>query len=455
MDNFNTPPGDEPIPVLEEVATVVKRTVTTGVTTVEKQVHSQDYVVSESLQTHSASVERVPIGTEVDASNPPQVRTENGLTIIPVLEEILVVEKRLVLKEELHIRQHVEEAPSAQAVTLRSESVVLRHREVRAADRTENTPDLHDQPFPLSNEREIPMTHTLVAAFDTLAEAQTAKTQLLAQRVQESDIQLSSSELHASGAGAAVHTEPHDDSFMHKVSHFFGSLFGSDDDDSNKPHRYATAYPEAYRRGAAVLTVTAATEVQAELVEEILERNGAIDIDERVAAWGNEETGSMHVAGTHLGADRAEVVDRRTDDLTGRTAIPVIEENLRVGKRELNTGRVRVVSRISERPVEETVNLHEEHAHIERRPVDRAATPGELNSFKEGSIEIQETAEEVVVEKSARVVEEVTVGKQSSDHKETVRDTVRRTDVDVQSEPGSVTDHETLVKNPNDPLKNR
>ena len=304
------------------------------------------------------------------------------------------------------------------------------------------------------------MTHTLVAAFDSLAEAQAAKSQLLAQHVPQSDIELSSSELHASTTSdttatsdaTAVHSD-HDNPLLHKVSHFFASLFGADEDDRQKPHRYATAYPEAYRRGATVLTVTATNDEQAILVEEILERNGAIDIDERVAAWGNEEAGSSHVAGTHLGADQAEVVDRRADDLAGRTSIPVIEENLRVGKRELNTGRVRVVSRISERPVEETVSLHEEHAHIERHPVNRPATAGELNSFKDGSIEIQETAEELVVEKSARVVEEVTVGKQSSDHQETVRDTVRRTDVDVQTEPGAMTQHETLVKN--DPLKNR
>lgn len=302
------------------------------------------------------------------------------------------------------------------------------------------------------------MTHTLVAAFDTLAEAQAAKSQLLAQNVPQSDIELSSSEPDASTTtsttsdATAVHSD-HDNAVLHKVSQFFASLFGADEDDRQKPHRYATAYPEAYRRGATVLTVTAATDVQAELVEEILERNGAIDIDERVAAWSNEQAGSTHVAGTHLGADRSEVVDRKADDLAGHTSIPVIEENLRVGKRELNTGRVRVVSRITERPVEETVSLHEEHAHIERHPVNRPATAGELNSFKEGSIEIQETAEELVVEKSARVVEEVTVGKQSSDHQETVRDTVRRTDVEVQTEPGSVTQHETLVKN--DPLKNR
>lgn len=56
------------------------------------------------------------------------------------------------------------------------------------------------------------------------------------------------------------------------------------------------------------------------------------------------------------------------------------------------------------------MNLHEEHAHIERQPVHRLATASELGTFKAGSIEIQETVEEVVVEKSVRVVEEVTIG---------------------------------------------
>lgn len=292
------------------------------------------------------------------------------------------------------------------------------------------------------------MTHTLVAAFDTLDEALAAKSELLTERVLESNIQISSSKVETPAAGststAGTSSVEHQDheSLGHKISHFFSNLFGDDED--NKPHRYAVAYPEAYRRGATLLTVVATTDAEAEKVEDILERNGAFDIDERSATWGTNDAtqagaaATTHLAGTHVATDRAEVIDRTVDTAAGSTSIPVIEENLRVGKREVNTGRVRVVSRVSERPVEETVNLHEEHAHVERRPVNRPAGADELNSFKAGSIEIQETAEEVVVEKSARVVEEVTVGKQSSDHKETVRDTVRRTDVDVQSEPGSV-----------------
>lgn len=294
------------------------------------------------------------------------------------------------------------------------------------------------------------MTHTLVAAFDTLDEALAAKSELLTENILESNIQISSSTAQAptsADTGSATHED--DESLGHKISHFFSNLFGSDDD--QKPHRYAVAYPEAYRRGATLLTVVATTEAEAENIEDILERSGAFDIDERSATWGTDDLGSQadsgvttHIAGTHVAADRAAVVDRTFDSDAESTAIPVIEENLRVGKREVNKGRVRVVSRVTERPVEETVSLHEEHAHIERRPVDRPAAADELNSFKAGSIEIQETAEEVVVEKSARVVEEVRVGKQSSDHEETVRDTVRRTDVEVQSEPASTVKPGTL-----------
>lgn len=132
--------GNDPIPVLEEIATVSKRTVTTGVTTVEKQVQSHDHQVSELLRRETASVETVPIGVRVDPDHPPVIRTENGVTIIPVLEEVLVVEKRLVLKEELHIRHHVDEVLATQEVTLRSETVVVKHTEGPSSEVRTDTP---------------------------------------------------------------------------------------------------------------------------------------------------------------------------------------------------------------------------------------------------------------------------------------------------------------------------
>ncbi|HEV2880312.1 MAG TPA: YsnF/AvaK domain-containing protein [Pyrinomonadaceae bacterium] len=115
----------------------------------------------------------------------------------------------------------------------------------------------------------------------------------------------------------------------------------------------------------------------------------------------------------------------------GETTIPVVEEELQVGKREVERGGVRVESRVEETPVAQEVQLREERVHVERRPVDRPVTNAD-EAFREGTIEVTERAEEAVVGKTARVVEEVVVGKQVEERTETVRDTLRRTDVEVQ-----------------------
>jgi stress response protein YsnF len=91
---------------------------------------------------------------------------------------------------------------------------------------------------------------------------------------------------------------------------------------------------------------------------------------------------------------------------------------------------VRVESRVTETPVEQDVQLKEERVTVERRPVDRPVSNTD-KAFKEGSIEVTERAEEAVVAKEARVVEEVVINKEVGERTETVRDSVRRTDVDV------------------------
>ena len=122
----------------------------------------------------------------------------------------------------------------------------------------------------------------------------------------------------------------------------------------------------------------------------------------------------------------------------GETTIPVVEEELKVGKREVERGGVRVESRVTETPVEERVNLREERVHVERHPVDRPVSSAD-NAFKEGTLEVTERAEQAVVAKEARVVEEVVVGKEVAERTETVRDTVRRTDVNVEEIKGDRT----------------
>src|SRR5207237_10471150 len=90
-----------------------------------------------------------------------------------------------------------------------------------------------------------------------------------------------------------------------------------------------------------------------------------------------------------------------------------------------------------------SVRLREEHVVVNRRPVNRAVTDADLNNFREGEIELTERAEVPVVAKQARVVEEVEVGKQVEERQQTISDTVRRTDVEVEEIDGDVTDDAT------------
>jgi uncharacterized protein (TIGR02271 family) len=121
---------------------------------------------------------------------------------------------------------------------------------------------------------------------------------------------------------------------------------------------------------------------------------------------------------------------------TGQTreeTVPVVEEQLSVGKSKTATGGVRVTSKVTERPVEETVTLTEEHVEAEQRPADRALSPDEAKAaFQEKTVEMMGVKEEAEVSKEARVVGEVSVAKETTAREQTVRDTVRKTEVDVE-----------------------
>ena len=128
---------------------------------------------------------------------------------------------------------------------------------------------------------------------------------------------------------------------------------------------------------------------------------------------------------------------------SGRAAIPVVEEQLQVGKRQVESGGVRVQTTQTERPVEASVNLREEHVNVERHRVDRPATAADLNQpGRNAAIEVTATSEVPVVAKEARVVEEVVVNKEATERTETVRDSVRKTDVKVEKLDADTTSRE-------------
>ena len=129
--------------------------------------------------------------------------------------------------------------------------------------------------------------------------------------------------------------------------------------------------------------------------------------------------------------DRFEAVQGAGKDTSA--SVPVVEEELVVGKAKLATGGVRVTSSVEELPVEETVTLRDERVSAKQRPADRELTADEAEAaFEEKTVEVIGTTEEARVSKQARVVGEVALEKTVEEREETVRDTVRKTDVEVE-----------------------
>ena len=246
------------------------------------------------------------------------------------------------------------------------------------------------------------MSITLAGVFDSDTEAQTACRRLEATGIAQISIHVTAD---------STPGKPED------RRGFFQKLFGIGDNDNSSYH-----YSEAVRRGNSVVTVDLADESRVDEVCDILEDAGAVDVDERVEQW--RASGYAPPVG-----DRP--MERPEEDRT----LKAVEEQLNVGTRVVQRGRVRVHRTTIERPVEEKVTLREEKAAIERRPVDRPATDADLRTaFEDQDIEIRETAEEPVVQKTARVVEEVAVGKKSGARTETVKGRVRSSRIDIEDE---------------------
>lgn len=207
-------------------------------------------------------------------------------------------------------------------------------------------------------------------------------------------------------------------------SDFFSNLFGEEDYDRSRH------YDEAVRRGHYVVVVDATDDASAARAVQMLHDAGAMDVDERARQWAAE------------GAKGGK--------------LDVVQEELHVGKRELDKGGVRVIQRVSQKPVHEVVRLREERATVQRTPVDKPVRADAIDTFKEGTLEIHERTEEPVVAKTARVVEEVRVGKDVREREETIDDTLRRKDVEVQKineRTATERDRAYAANNPRDPNK--
>ena len=303
------------------------------------------------------------------------------------------------------------------------------------------------------------MQHTLIAVFDNRGDAQKALEDLVASgfsrdvaRLSEGDPtgQTGLQSTSARSTSTAANATQNDGSIGASIKNFFSDIFGTDRSVD------AQMYSEAVTRGHYVLTLTADSEPEVERAADIVERYGPVDIDEHAQQWSggamagqdsarmgamqqsqgmsqqSSQQGSrqgVDLQGSNLQGSRYQDSQQRAADTT---AIPVIQEELKVGKREVQRGGVRIYQRVLETPVNETIGLREEHVNVERHAVDRPISPDDVNAFQETTIELREAAEEAVVEKTARVVEEVVVGKEVSQRQQNISDTVRRTEVEVE-----------------------
>jgi uncharacterized protein (TIGR02271 family) len=146
-------------------------------------------------------------------------------------------------------------------------------------------------------------------------------------------------------------------------------------------------------------------------------------------------TGETHQADfyQHEDFNDHKFYGKRQQNTPDTTTIPIIEEKMEVGKREVETGGVRLKSRVVQENVEENVNLRSERVHVEQTPVNRPATASDLETFKEGTIEMKEYAEVPVVTKEAFVTGEVSLEKEVEETNQTVEGTVRKTEVETEN----------------------
>ena len=245
---------------------------------------------------------------------------------------------------------------------------------------------------------------TVVGVFDTLDEAQRARTSLVGAGFDESAIQVQSQSAMMGGEAASTSTthtsRDKDEGFMASIGHFFSNLFGGEDEG-------ASHYAEAVRRGGTVVAVTVADESRVEAARAALAAAGAVDIEKRAEGWRQEGYAGFDPSARPFGAEEIQAERSRFQPPGGQprvqdgAVLPVMREETDIGKKEVDLGAVRVFTRTETRPVSEQV-------------------------------ELRETGETPVVSKTAQVVEDVTVGTQPMTRTETVSDQVRNTVVDVE-----------------------
>ena len=316
------------------------------------------------------------------------------------------------------------------------------------------------------------MAEHIVAVFETEAAATAAS-----QSLQSAGIPSSSIRQYAGGQASQQEIEPTEHTSTHTSGGgFWAWLFGEDATSETTHSAYTHGgYDRRASAGNVVLSVTVDEDAKIHQAIAALEAHNPLEIDERSDEVDEDETGSSMAPmtgasttgrdfssedvvqagaiGTALPSERvgtsgAPIVPTASmsgstspampdtkltgAEPTGEQVLSLSEEQLEVGKRTVDRGTTRVRRYVVEKPVEQNVTLQSERVTVERRQPIETAAPGAA-AFEERVVEVRETAEEPVVAKTAHVVEEVVVGREVTERTETVKDTVRREEIDVSN----------------------
>jgi uncharacterized protein (TIGR02271 family) len=252
---------------------------------------------------------------------------------------------------------------------------------------------------------------TIVAVYDTVARADAAVLDLETANVPSSAISRhtrASVPNDASATGATV-----------REKSFWSWLFGREAESDT------SVYDHSLDSGSTIVTVKVAPE-DSDVICAILEQHEPVDLDERAA----RPAPGPNVTPPTLNASPTSAAT--TDGGT----VQLAHESLSVGKRAVSGGTTRIRRYVVETPVEEQVTLQSEKVTLDRRPVTDGR-PASAADFTDKMVEMTETSEEAVISKAAQVTEEISLQKEVTAREETVKDTVRRDDIEIEHVPGA------------------
>ncbi|MEZ4517245.1 MAG: YsnF/AvaK domain-containing protein [Chloroflexota bacterium] len=380
------------IPIIEEQLDVTREQVVRGRIQIHKQVEEIEERVDLATTSEDVDVERVAVNRLLDDAVP-AIREENGVLIIPLIEEVQVIETRLMLREEIRISKR-------RTTTSTPESVILR-REVVHIER--ETPDGTRTPIPVTpivNETVVrperqgdkTIMRTVIGLFDDRDEAMAAYTALAEEGYALADLDILTND--------DKDDEP-------KLAAMHGYI----------PEPDVSIYLAGVRDGGTIITANVA-DSQVMRAAEIMSAYDMVNVQDRAVELKTTYT------------DLPDLTDATLDE----NVIEVIEEELEVGKEAVERGRMRIYNVVTEREEAVDVALRDETIKVSRRPVNRkvAVNP---NLFQARSFEMVEMDEVAKVAKTAVVVEEVYLGKEVAEKIETIKETLRRQDVEIEEVP--------------------